>query len=376
VARSIPQEGWVSVMDIAVVVGARPNFVKAAALLIEMTDRRSVRCRLIHTGQHYDDRMSGQFFAELEMPAADINLGVTPGSALEQTAEILSRLGPVLRADRPDVVIVVGDVTSTVAGALVANKLGLPLAHVEAGLRSFDRTMPEEINRIITDALADFCFTTEPAANDNLLREGVAAERVHYVGNVMIDTLFRFRERANHSAVLARLGLMPRTYALLTLHRPSNVDDPQTLAQVLAAVSPVYDDVPVIFPVHPRTRQRLQLLRGAVATTDALRLIEPASYLDFMHLMANSLCVLTDSGGIQEETTALGVPCLTLRPGTERPITTTQGTNRIVGLDRDRIEAAWQQIRRGDWPPGCMPDLWDGKAARRILDVVLEYGHR
>jgi UDP-N-acetylglucosamine 2-epimerase (non-hydrolysing) len=363
-------------MDIAVIVGARPNFVKAAALLIEMSNRSSVRCRLIHTGQHYDDRMSGQFFAELEMPPADVNLGVAVGSALEQTAEILSRLGPVLRADRPDVVMVLGDVTSTVAGALVANKLGLPLAHVEAGLRSFDRTMPEEINRIITDALADFCFTTEPAANDNLRREGMAAERVHYVGNVMIDTLFRFRERADRSKVLDRLGLRPRTYALLTLHRPNNVDDPQTLAQVLAAVSPVHHDVPIVFPVHPRTQQRLQLLRETVTTTYALRLIEPASYLDFMQLMANCLCVLTDSGGIQEETTALGVPCLTLRPGTERPITTTEGTNRIVGVNRDRIAAAWQQICQGEWPSGCIPELWDGKAAVRILDILLEYGNR
>jgi len=363
-------------MNLSLVVGARPNFVKAAALLVEMADRPSVRVRLIHTGQHYDERMSGQFFSELEMPPADVNLGVTAADPLEQTAEILLRLAPVLRAGRPDLVIVVGDVTSTVAGALVSNKLGLPLAHVEAGLRSFDRTMPEEINRIVTDALADFCFTTEPAANENLLREGVAGNRVHYVGNCMIDTLFRFRERASESGVLARLGLMPREYAVLTLHRPSNVDDPETLARVLAAISVVHHDVPLIFPVHPRTRQRLQVLPAAATTSSTLRLIEPASYLDFVQLMANSLCVLTDSGGIQEETTALGVPCLTLRPGTERPITTTLGTNRIVGLDRDLIEAAWQQIRRRDWPPGCVPDLWDGKAARRVLDVVLEYGHR
>jgi UDP-N-acetylglucosamine 2-epimerase (non-hydrolysing) len=363
-------------MDVTVVVGARPNFVKAAALLAETAQRPAVRVRLIHTGQHYDDRMSGQFFADLELPRPDVNLGVKADTALDQLAEILLRLGAVLRGDRPDLVLVVGDVTSTLAGALVANKLDLPLVHIEAGLRSFDRTMPEEMNRILTDALADLCFTTEPAANENLLREGVRSERVHFVGNLMIDTLFRFREVASTSTVLARLGLKPREYAVLTLHRPSNVDDPDVLARVLDAVSPVHHDVPIIFPVHPRTRQRLQML-GAVATSsDALRLIEPASYLDFVQLMANALCVLTDSGGVQEETTALGVPCLTLRSGTERPITTTLGTNRIVGLVQERIAAAWQQILRGDWPVGCMPELWDGKAACRILDILVEHGHR
>ena len=352
-----------SFVDVALVVGARPNFVKAAALLAEMRNHSEFRPRLVHTGQHYDDRMSGRFFAELDLPLVDVNLGVNAGSVVTQIAEIMVRLASVLTDARPDLVMVVGDVTSTVAAGLVANKMKLPLAHVEAGLRSFDRSMPEEINRIVTDTLADYCFTTEPAAIENLLREGVSGERIHHVGNVMIDTLFRFRERAGSSTVLEELALQPQDFAVLTLHRPNNVDNPTRLARTLAAVTAVRRDVPIIFPVHPRTRQRLQQL-------------EPAPYLDFVQLMANAACVLTDSGGIQEETTALGVPCLTLRPGTERPITVTHGTNRIVGLDPARISDAWQQIRRGEWPMGRLPELWDGKAASRITEVLLNDAHR
>jgi len=358
-----------SIVNIALVVGARPNFMKAAALLAEMEHHPELRPRLIHTGQHHDERMSGQFFHQLDLPVPDVNLGVKGDSQIDQAAEIMTRLAATLRAERPDLVMVVGDVTSTLAAALVANKLGLPLAHVEAGLRSFDRAMPEEINRILTDVLSDFCFTTEPSANENLRREGVADERIHYVGNVMIDTLFRFREHAARTTVLERLGLTPRGFAVLTLHRPSNVDDPVTLARTLNAVACVQRDVPIIFPVHPRTRQRLEPV-DANAIGVRLRLVEPAPYLDFVQLMANAACVLTDSGGIQEETTALGVPCLTLRPGTERPVTVTNGTNRIVGLDAGLIAFAWQQIRRGQWPMGRLPELWDGKAASRILEVI------
>ena len=364
-----------SFIDVALVVGARPNFVKAAALLAEMRNHPEFRPRLIHTGQHYDDRMSGRFFAELEIPRADVNLGVNAGSVVAQTAEIMVRLASVLTDARPNLVMVVGDVTSTIAAGLVANKMSLPLAHVEAGLRSFDRSMPEEINRIVTDTLADYCFTTEPAAIENLLREGISGERIHHVGNVMIDTLFRFREKASASTALEELALRPQRFAVLTLHRPSNVDDPAKLCRMLAAVAAVRSDVPIIFPVHPRTRQRLQQLEPAVMGDETLRLIEPAAYLDFVHLMANAACVLTDSGGIQEETTALGVPCLTLRTGTERPITVTHGTNRIVGLDPTRITDAWQQIRRGEWPMGRLPELWDGKAASRITGVLLNDGH-
>jgi UDP-N-acetylglucosamine 2-epimerase (non-hydrolysing) len=361
-------------LNVALVVGARPNFVKAAALLAEMEHYAELRPRLIHTGQHYDDRMSGRFFAELQIPAADVNLGVRADSAVEQMAEIMVRLARLWDGDRPDLVMVVGDVTSTVAAALVANKLGLPLAHVEAGLRSFDRSMPEEINRVPTDTLADYCFTTEPAANENLLREGIWSERIHYVGNVMIDTLFRFREKAAHSTILADLELPARGYAVLTLHRPGNVDDPAMLARTLAAVSPVAQDVPVVFPVHPRTRQRMLQLGDTVA--ERFTLIEPLAYLDFVELVANAACVLTDSGGIQEETTALAVPCLTLRPNTERPITVTHGTNRIVGIDAARIASAWAQIREGQWPLGRLPELWDGKAAERIVKVLLPGGGR
>ena len=361
-------------LNVALVVGARPNFVKAAALLAEMQHYAELRPRLIHTGQHYDDRMSGRFFAELEIPAADVNLGVRADSAVEQMAEIMVRLTRLLDGDRPDLVVVVGDVTSTVAAALVANKLGLPLAHVEAGLRSFDRTMPEEINRVLTDTLADYCFTTEPAANENLLREGIWSERIHYVGNVMIDTLFRFREKAALSTIVADLELPARGYAVLTLHRPSNVDDPEMLTRTLAAVAPVGEDIPIVFPVHPRTRTRMLQLGQGVA--ERFRLIEPLAYLDFVELMANAACVLTDSGGIQEETTALAVPCLTLRANTERPITVTHGTNRIVGIDSGRIASAWAQIRNGHWPLGRLPELWDGKAAERIVKVLLPGGGR
>jgi UDP-N-acetylglucosamine 2-epimerase (non-hydrolysing) len=255
-----------------------------------------------------------------------------------------------------------------VAAAVVAVKLGLPVAHVEAGLRSFDRSMPEEINRVLTDAVSDYCFTTEPAANENLEREGVPAPRIHYVGNVMIDTLFRFREPAAASPILDTLGLTPRGFTALTLHRPSNVDDPATLARVLDAIAPLHRDVPMVFPVHPRTRERLRQLPAAAG--GGLRLVEPLPYLDFVQLMATAACVLTDSGGIQEETTALGVPCLTLRANTERPITLTQGTNRLVGIDGAKIVAAWAEIRRGEWPGGRLPELWDGKAAERVVKAL------
>lgn len=360
-------------MNVTAVVGARPNFVKIAPILAEMRHYSQIRPRLIHTGQHFDDQMSGAFFKDLEIPAPDVNLGVRSESAVVQTADIMFRLVPTLAAEHPDLMLVVGDVNSTLAGALVATKLGIPLAHVEAGLRSFDRTMPEEINRILTDAVSDYCFTTEPSADENLAREGIPPERVHYVGNVMIDTLFRFRERAAHSPILETLGLPPRRFAVLTLHRPSNVDDPQALTRTLAALARLQRDFPVIFPVHPRTRMRLRRFPSTVARGARLRLIEPLPYLDFVQLMANAACVLTDSGGIQEETTALGVPCLTLRTTTERPITVTHGTNRVVGVDPDRINAAWEQIQRGEWPTGRLPELWDGKAAERIVKALLNH---
>jgi UDP-N-acetylglucosamine 2-epimerase (non-hydrolysing) len=357
-------------MTLALVVGARPNFVKIAAIVAAIRQYPDLHFRLIHTGQHYDRNMSDSFFRDLDIPEPDVNLNAGSDSAAVQTAEIMIRLAPVLAADRPDLVLVVGDVNSTLAGALVAVKMGIAVAHVEAGLRSFDRAMPEEINRILTDAIADHCFTSEPSANDNLRREGVAEGRIHHVGNVMIDTLFRFRERAAASAIRTNLGLGTGAFALLTLHRPSNVDAEAALAGVLGTLSPIGRDVPVVFPVHPRTRQRLERVLEQ-APMPWLRLVEPQPYLDFVHLMSHATVVLTDSGGVQEETTALGVPCLTLRTTTERPITVTAGTNRLTGVDAGAIRQAWDQIRQKAWPIGSLPEMWDGKAADRVVKVLL-----
>jgi UDP-N-acetylglucosamine 2-epimerase (non-hydrolysing) len=286
----------------------------------------------------------------------------------------MTRLEPVMESARPDVVVVVGDVNSTLAAALTAVKLGRRVAHVEAGLRSFDRSMPEEMNRLLTDAVSDVLFTTEPAANENLAREGVARDSIHFVGNVMIDTLFRYRERARESDVLERLELGVGAYVGLTLHRPSNVDDEGTLALLLSAISCIQKEIPVVFPVHPRTRQRLEAVTAVLAPVPGLHLIDPLPYLEFVQLMANARCVLTDSGGIQEETTALGIPCLTLRHNTERPITVTRGTNRIVGTDPAVIYQSWRQVADGKWPVGELPELWDGKAAARVVRVLLGTG--
>ena len=364
-------------MKIAAVVGARPNFVKIAPIMAALKDRPEARTTLIHTGQHYDVRMSEAFFANLEIPAPDINLDVRSGTAATQIADVMQRLEPVLTHSRPDLVVVVGDVNSTIAAALTAVKVGIPVAHVEAGLRSFDRTMPEEINRVLTDSISDLLFTTEPAANENLAREGIPADRIHFVGNVMIDTLFRYRERAQHSPILASLGLEIGSYVALTLHRPSNVDSPEALGRLIEALAGIQSEIPVVFPVHPRTRQRLGAKNSTVSARAGLRagqglqLIEPLPYLDFVCLMANARCVLTDSGGIQEETTALGVPCLTLRTSTERPITVARGTNRVVGVEPGAIVAAWRDVAEGRWPTGELPELWDGKAAERIVKILL-----
>jgi UDP-N-acetylglucosamine 2-epimerase (non-hydrolysing) len=358
-------------MRIAAVVGARPNFVKIAPILTELRGHAAVSTTLIHTGQHYDAKMSDAFFANLELGAPDVNLGVRAEGAVEQIAEVMRQLAGTLGQIRPDLVVVVGDVNSTLAGALAAVKLGIPVAHVEAGLRSFDRSMPEEINRILTDSVSDLLFTTEPSANENLAREGVAGSRVHFVGNVMIDTLFRYRERAAASTILPRLGVEPGGYAALTLHRPSNVDDSAALGRLLDAVARIQAETPVVFPVHPRTQGRLAELGGRRPAMPGLILSDPLPYLEFVQLMANARCVLTDSGGIQEETTALRVPCLTLRANTERPITVTRGTNRIVGLDPAAIHASWREVVEGRWPAGELPEHWDGKAAERIARVLV-----
>ena len=361
-------------MKIVAVVGARPNFVKIAPILTELREYPYFSTSLVHTGQHYDAQMSDSFFANLDIPKPDVNLNVKSAGAVAQMAEIMTRFESVLTAKRPDMVLVVGDVTSTLAAALTAVKVGCPVAHVEAGLRSFDRTMPEEVNRILTDAISDLLFTTEPKAQENLAREGIPAERIHFVGNVMIDTLFRYRERARESDVLERLRLEAGAYAVLTLHRPSNVDDEGTLGMLLEAIARIQAEIPVVFPVHPRTRRHLEALAPVLPPMPGLRLVDPLPYLDFLQLMANARCVLTDSGGIQEETTALRIPCLTLRHNTERPITVTRGSNRIVGTGQDAIYESWRTVAQGRWPVGELPELWDGKTAGRIVRVLLGVG--
>ncbi len=329
-------------MNLLAVAGARPNFMKVAPLLRELRRRPGVTADLVHTGQHYDERMSELFFDELAIPRPVADLGVGSGSHAVQTAEVMRRFEPVLLERRPDAVIVVGDVNSTLACALVAVKLGVPIAHVEAGLRSFDRSMPEEINRVLTDAVSDWLFVSEPSGVENLRREGVPPHKTFLVGNVMIDTLLACRERAELSPVLEQLGLSSRGYAVLTLHRPASVDDPATFAGLLDAVARIGRELPVVFPVHPRTRKSLG---GHESGGPAgLILTEPFGYLDFMKLVGHARMVLTDSGGIQEETTVLGVPCLTLRTSTERPATIDHGTNQLVGLDPDRIVGAARRV--------------------------------
>jgi len=360
-------------LKICCVCGARPNFMKIAPI-VEALDRRSdVETLLVHTGQHYDERMSELFFEHLGIPEPDMNLEVGSASHAVQTAEIMKRFEPVCLERHPDWVVVVGDVNSTIACALVAVKLGIKVAHVEAGLRSFDRNMPEEINRLLTDAISDLLFVSEPSGVENLGREGVAPAKTHFVGNVMIDTLLKARDRARQSAILSQLGLTPRAYAAMTLHRPSNVDDAAIFGGILNAVETIARDMPVVFPIHPRTRKNLERL-GLGARVDGigdLRLVEPLGYLDFMKLVANSALVLTDSGGIQEETTILGVPCLTLRRNTERPITLTAGTNRLTGPDPETILAAYRDVRRQGPSSGRTPELWDGRAAERIVDLLV-----
>jgi UDP-N-acetylglucosamine 2-epimerase (non-hydrolysing) len=353
--------------EVCCVVGTRPNFIKLAALIQEFQSRPRFRARIVHTGQHFSPDMSHTFFEDLELPEPHLNLGAGGGTQTEQTAEVMRRLEPVFAADRPDLLIVVGDVTSTLAATLVAAKMSIPIAHVEAGLRSFDRRMPEEINRIVTDTLSDYLFVTEPSGLANLLAEGVAREKIHFVGNVMIDTLLRFREKAARSGILGSFGLQPRGYAVATLHRPSNVDEPEQLQALFGVLTKLAERLPVIFPVHPRTRARME---AAGLCASNVVLTAPLGYLDFLRLMSEARMVLTDSGGIQEETTILGVPCLTLRENTERPVTIERGTNHLVGTEPARILEVANQILAGTHPPPGVPELWDGKAGARIADVL------
>jgi UDP-N-acetylglucosamine 2-epimerase (non-hydrolysing) len=350
------------------VAGARPNFMKIAPLLREFNSRDTFESFLVHTGQHYDARMSENFFRDLGIPAPDINLGVGSGTHAEQTAHVLIKLEAVLLSERPDLVLVVGDVNSTLAATIAAVKLDIPVAHVEAGLRSGDRTMPEELNRLMTDVVASWLFTTEADGEANLLREGIDPARIHFVGNVMIDTLLANLERAKKLDTLERLGLTEGKFCLLTLHRPSNVDDPARLAELFGALEEIHDRVPIVFPVHPRTATNISEALGGRDLK--FQIIEPQDYLDFLRLMADAKIVLTDSGGVQEETTALGTPCFTLRDSTERPITVTHGTNTMVGADREVILREVMATLDGNPKVGNVPDLWDGKASERIANVL------
>jgi UDP-N-acetylglucosamine 2-epimerase (non-hydrolysing) len=352
-------------VKLVVVAGARPNFMKVAPLFAALAQDADFEAVLVHTGQHYDYAMSGQFFKDLGLPDPGYHLEAGSGSHAQQTGEILKRMEPVLLAEKPAAVIVVGDVNSTIAAALAASKMGICVIHIEAGLRSFDRTMPEEINRLATDAITDVYMVTEESGRVNLLREGVDPEKIHMVGNLMIDSLRSHLSQALQSDARTRL-VQPGPYGLVTLHRPANVDNPENLADILSALSEISAEIPLYWPVHPRTRARLT---ASVASIPGIHLLEPQGYLDFLCLQAGSSVVLTDSGGIQEETTVLGIPCLTLRDNTERPVTIECGTNRLAGTNRQSILQAWQDSRRNP-KPGMIPPFWDGSAGQRVRSVL------
>jgi len=352
-------------MHILHIVGARPNFMKAAPVFRALDGRPRVHQSLIHTGQHYDANMSDVFFTQLDIPAPDVNLEVGSASHARQTAEIMSRLEPILLERKPDIVLVYGDVNSTLAAALVCSKLLIRVGHVEAGLRSFDRSMPEEVNRIVTDRLADLLFTPSKDGDRNLESEGVEVRKIHLVGNVMIDSLIRLLP----AAVASPSNGLPARYALVTLHRPSNVDDNATLKNILDSLQEVSAHLQVVFPVHPRTRGRMAAIGMKAAN---LHLLEPLPYIEFLALQRRAAVVITDSGGIQEETTYLGVPCLTLRNNTERPVTVDLGTNVLVGQDPDKLRCELIKITEGNAKSGAIPPLWDGHAGERIAEILCQ----
>lgn len=356
-------------IHVVVVAGARPNFMKVAPLLHALSGDPDFRATLVHTGQHYDDSMSGTFFRDLGIRTPDHHLEVGSGTHAQQTAEIMKRIEPILTATPTDGLIVVGDVNSTVAGALVASKLGIRVVHVEAGLRSFDRSMPEEINRLVTDSISDLLLVTEESGRTNLLREGIPEERIEFVGNLMIDSLRRHLEQALKSDVQERLGI-GGAFGLVTLHRPANVDNEAQLREILGALSVIAKDVPLVWPMHPRTKARIE--RSGMSLSEGIRILEPLGYLDFLSLQARSTVVLTDSGGIQEETTVLRVPCLTLRENTERPVTVERGTNRLAGTGRESILAAWQDAQAHP-KKGELPPLWDGQAGIRCVAALRKF---
>ena len=364
------------------VVGARPNFMKIAPVIHALrTSPYPLPTRLVHTGQHYDVDMKDTFFSQLGIPEPDVDLGVGSGSHAVQTAEIMRRFEPVIDETKPAAVLVVGDVNSTLACALVASKKGIPVIHVEAGLRSFDRTMPEEINRVLTDQIAELLFITEKAARQNLLNEGIDERRIHFVGNVMIDTLKRSLQASvrpettlrRYRASSAVFDGGKRAYGVLTLHRPSNVDDAIVLKRLLEILGEISERVPLVFPVHPRTRARIEAMGLGFAEKEGILMLPPIGYLEMLGLMSGAKLVLTDSGGMQEETTALGVPCLTLRENTERPVTVEEGTNTVVGSNPALIRSAVVDLLTTAGKTGRVPPLWDGKASMRIKDVLLRW---
>lgn len=354
------------------IVGARPNFMKVAPVMAALGRYEQAEQLLVHTGQHYDPNMSDVFFRQLGLPEPDVNLEVGSGSHAVQTAQIMTRFEAFVQEHRPDLVLVYGDVNSTMATTLVCAKLHVAVGHVEAGLRSFDRTMPEEINRLVTDQIADLLFTPSHDGDEHLLREGVAPEKIHFVGNVMIDTLVRLlpEAEARWPALADRFGVEPERYGLVTLHRPSNVDDPGALREIFETLGRLGERLPLIFPVHPRTRQRLETL-GLTLPAEQVRLIEPVGYLDFLALQRYARLAITDSGGVQEETTYLGIPCLTIRENTERPVTITEGTNTLIGRDMPLLEHHVARILDGQGKQGTVPEGWDGRAGERIAAFVM-----
>jgi UDP-N-acetylglucosamine 2-epimerase (non-hydrolysing) len=369
-------------MRILTVVGARPNFVKVAPLLDEMSRHPGMEAILVHTGQHYDYEMSRAFFEDLQIPPPHLNLGVGSGTAVAQTAEVMLRMERVMEETQPDVVMVMGDVNSTLSAALTAAKMGLPLAHVEAGLRSFDRSMPEEVNRVLTDAISDFLFVTEPGGVENLIREGRPEERIYLVGNVMIDALERFLPLAKRLQLPIEVygqgkfrGGSTGQYGMVTLHRPSTVDNLATFRVIWEALETIAREIPLIFPVHPRTLSRMEEcgFRGsAQGATKGIRVVPPLSYLQFLKLQSEATLMITDSGGVQEESTALSIPCLTVRENTERPITVSEGTNLLVGLDGRRLVEEARKVLRGKGKKGRVPKLWDGRASARIVQTLAD----
>ena len=361
-------------MLLDLIVGARPNFMKIAPVIREIEKRKasggSISYRLVHTGQHYDRNMSGSFFDDLGIPEPHINLNAGSGTQAEQTAGIMLGYEKVLTEKKSDLCIVVGDVTSTMACAIVAKKMLVPVAHIEGGIRSGDMTMPEEINRIVTDSITDYFFTTSETANENLRKAGVPENRIFFVGNTMIDTLLASRPRFRKPVIWDELRLKERKYVVLTLHRPNNVDDPANLKHLLDEIIKGASGLPVVFPVHPRTRKVMQGID--LADGSVLHMADPMGYLEFNYLVERALVVITDSGGITEETTVMSVPCMTLRNSTERPETVTMGTNELLGTNPDAIAPAMQTLLSGQWKKGNIPPLWDGHTAERIIDIIAQ----